>query len=864
MRVPEKPSLDGLVEKWSALWTERGTFRFDRTKTRDQVFSIDTPPPTVSGDLHLGHCCSYTHTDVLARFQRMRGREVFYPMGWDDNALNVERRVQLNYGVICDPTLPYVEGFEAPGPRKSGQAPMPVSRPNFIELCAKYTVEAEEAYFKLWSDLGLSVDWTHTYTTIGERAQKVSQTSFLELMERDLAYTSEAPTVWDVDYRTAVAQAELQDREMPGAYHRIKFTGLDGAEDLIIDTTRPELIPACVALVVHPEDDRYRARVGGTVRTPLFGVRVPIKAHELADPEKGTGVAMICTFGDINDVTWWRELSLETRGILGEDGTLLPISWGEPNWESDDPAAAAERYRTMVGLRSERARGRIVTLLRASGDLLDEPKPITHPVKFWENGQSPLEIVTNRQWFIRTVQFREELLERGRELTWHPDYMRVRYEDWVKGLNGDWNISRQRYFGVPIPLWYPVSEDGEPCWDDPIIPDRDALPVDPSVGVPHGFTEEQRGKPNGFVGDPNVMDTWATSSLSPQIVGGWGDDRDLYERVAPFDLRPQANDIIRTWLFYTVARSHMADNRLPWTHAAISGMVNDPDRKKLSKSKGNNPDSPTNILAEYGSDAIRYWASGARPGGDLIFDRNQLKIGRRLAMKVLNVSRFVLAATEDSVALAAGHANPAAATHPIDRALLARLAVVVDQSTAAFEDFDWARSLERTEGFFWSFCDDYVELVKNRAYGSLGAEPAASAAAALRLSLSTLLRLFAPFLPYVTEEVWSWGSEESVHRASWPDASAELLAAGGAGADQAVLESASTVLAAIRREKTNAKMSMRTAVKRAEVRGEADALAAAQEAAGDIAEAGVVAELVWTAGDGPITVTAELELPEAG
>ena len=861
MTVPERPSIDGLVEKWSQLWTERGTFRFDRSKTRDEVFSIDTPPPTVSGDLHLGHCCSYTHTDVLARFQRMRGREVFYPMGWDDNALNVERRVQLNYGVICDPTLPYSEDFVPPGPRKSGERPVPVSRPNFIELCSKYTVEAEEAYFRLWSDLGLSVDWTHTYTTIGARAQKVSQTSFLDLMDRDLAYTSEAPTVWDVDYRTAVAQAELEDREMPGAYHRIKFGGMDGAEDIIIDTTRPELIPACVALVVHPEDDRYRARVGGTARTPLFGVRVPIKTHELADPEKGTGVAMICTFGDVNDVTWWRELGLETRGILGEDGTLLPVQWGDPGWESDDPGAAAERYRTLVGLRSERARARIVTLLRASGDLLDEPRPITHPVKFWENGQSPLEIVTNRQWFIRTIQFREELLERGRELVWHPDYMRVRYEDWVKGLNGDWNISRQRYFGVPIPLWYPVGDDGEPRWDEPIIPDRGSLPVDPSVAVPPGYQEDQRGQPGGFVGDPNVMDTWATSSLSPQIVGGWGDDRDLYDRVAPFDLRPQANDIIRTWLFYTVARSHYAEDRLPWAHATISGMVNDPDRKKLSKSKGNNPDSPTNILAEYGADAMRYWASGARPGGDLIFDRNQLKIGRRLAMKVLNVSRFVLVATQDSAAAVEAEGNT---THPIDRAVLARLATVVDQATAAFEEFDWARSLERTESFFWSFCDDYVELVKNRSYGSLGPEAAVSAATALRLSLSTLLRLFAPFLPYVTEEVWSWRSDDSVHRASWPDARAELLAAGGEGGDEAVLDAASSVLAAIRREKTNAKLSMRSAVKRAEVRGDAGPLAAAQQAGGDIAEAGVVGQLDWAEGEGPLAVTVEFEAPESG
>ncbi len=851
MTVPEKPTLEGLEPKWIQHWDEKGTFRFDRTKTRGEVFSIDTPPPTVSGELHLGHCCSYTHTDAIARYQRMAGREVFYPMGWDDNALNVERRVQLNYGVICDPTLPYEENFDPPGPRKSGQAPQPVSRPNFIELCARYTEETEQMYHELWTNLGLSVDWSHTYTTIGGRAQKVSQTSFLDLLDRDLAYTAEGPTVWDVDYRTAVAQAELEDREMPGAYHRIRFEAVDEGEDFVIDTTRPELIPACVALVVHPEDERYRARVGTMVRTPLFGVRVPVKAHELADPEKGTGVAMICTFGDITDVTWWRELGLETRGILGRDGALIPVPWGEPGWESDDAGAAAERYRALVGLRADRARKRIVALLGASGDLLAEPKAITHPVKFWENGQSPLEIVTNRQWFIRTIQFREELLERGRQIEWHPEYMRVRYEDWVKGLNGDWNISRQRYFGVPIPLWYPIGDDGEVAWDAPIVPERGALPVDPSVDVPPGYTESQRGQAGGFAGDPNVMDTWATSSMSPQIVGGWGDDKDLYERVAPFDLRPQANDIIRTWLFYTVARSHFAEDRLPWAHAAISGMVNDPDRKKLSKSKGNNPDSPNNLLADFGADAMRYWACGARPGGDLIFDRNQFKIGRRLAMKLLNVSRFVLSSTEERAA-----AFDSPSTEAIDQALQAQLAEVVAQSTAAYEELDWARALERTEAFFWRFCDDYVELVKSRAYGSVGDSGADSAAGTLRRTLSVLLRLFAPVLPYVTEEVWSWWQDGSVHRSAWPEAS-ELLSTGGGEGDSAVLIAAADTLSLLRKQKTEARLSMRAAISRAEISGPAEQTALARKAERDISEAGVVQEMVWTDSETPLAVAVE-------
>ena len=857
MTVPEKATLEGLEPKWIAHWNEQGTFRFDRTKSRAEVFSIDTPPPTVSGELHLGHCCSYTHTDAIARYQRMAGREVFYPMGWDDNALNVERRVQLNYGVICDPTLPYEENFEPPGPRKSGQSPQPVSRPNFIELCARYTEETEQMYHELWTNLGLSVDWSHTYTTIGTRAQNVSQTSFLDLLDRDLAYTAEGPTVWDVDYRTAVAQAELEDREMPGSYHRIRFASVDGGDDFVIDTTRPELIPACVALVVHPEDDRYRDRVGTMARTPLFGVQVPVKAHELADPEKGTGMAMICTFGDVTDVVWWRELALETRGILGRDGALMPVPWGEPGWESDDAAAAAERYRALVGLRADRARKRIVALLTASGDLLAEPKAITHQVKFWENGQSPLEIVTNRQWFIRTIQFREELLERGRQIEWHPEYMKVRYEDWVKGLNGDWNISRQRYFGVPIPLWYPIDAEGEVAWESPIVPGRDALPVDPSVDVPPGFKEAQRGQPGGFAGDPNVMDTWATSSLSPQIVGGWGDDRDLYERVAPFDLRPQANDIIRTWLFYTVARSHFAEDRLPWAHAAISGMVNDPDRKKLSKSKGNNPDSPNNLLADFGADAMRYWACGARPGGDLIFDRNQFKIGRRLAMKLLNVSRFVLSSTEDRA-----EAFTSPSTEPVDQALQAQLAEVVSQSTAAYEELDWARALERTEAFFWSFCDDYVELVKSRAYGSVGDVGADSAAGTLRRTLSVLLRLFAPVLPYVTEEVWSWWQEGSVHRSAWPMAD-ELLSTGGADGDQAVLQAAAGTLSLLRKRKTEAKLSMRAAIARADVTGPAEQIALARKASTDISEAGVVAEISWTDSEEALAVEVEWAPTEA-
>src|SRR6185295_19359047 len=469
MPLPEKPALEGLETKWIAAWEASGVYRFDRTHRRDEIFSIDTPPPTVSGSLHVGHCFSYTHTDLVARFHRMRGKAVFYPMGWDDNGLPTERRVQNYYGVRCDPSLPYVASFTPP--TQPPKPPISISRPNFIALCARLTGEDEKAFEQLWKTLGLSVDWSMTYATIGWRAQRVSQLAFLHLLHRGLAYHLEAPTLWDVDFKTAVAQAELEDRDVPGAYHRIKFGVADvpsSSRTVEIETTRPELIPACVALVAHPDDARYQPLFGHAVETPLFGVRVPVKAHALADPEKGSGLAMICTFGDTTDVTWWRELGLPVRAVIQPDGTLREVTWGAPGWESVDADRAQRSYNDLARLSASKARTKIVEQLKESGDLVGEPRPITHPVKFYEKGDRPLEIVTSRQWFFKTIEYREALLARGRELKWHPPYMQARYENWVNGLNGDWCVSRQRFFGVPFPVWYPIGDLGRVEYQHPI------------------------------------------------------------------------------------------------------------------------------------------------------------------------------------------------------------------------------------------------------------------------------------------------------------------------------------------------------------------------------------------------------------
>ncbi len=866
VNVPDRPALEGLEDKLSERWRTEGTYAFETDTTREQVYSIDTPPPTASGSLHVGHMFSYTQTDVLARFQRMNGKNVFYPMGWDDNGLPTERRVQNYYGVRCDPTKPYVEGYRPPEtPAKNQRDWDVVSRKNFIELCEELAVEDEKVFEALFTRLGLSVDWSLTYRTIDDVSRAVSQRAFLRNLASDDAYMAEAPTLWDVTFRTAVAQAELEDREMPGAYHRIPFFTESG-EQVIIETTRPELLPACAALVAHPDDERYQGLFGTMVTSPLFEVPVEVKAHALAKPDKGSGIAMVCTFGDLTDVTWWRELQLPTRTLIGRDGRFHAET---PEWITSEAGRA--HYEALAGKTVFSAKEAVVAALKEA-DLLDgEPKKITHPVNFYEKGDKPLEVISSRQWYIRNggrdAARRDALVSRGREVAWHPEFMRSRYENWVEGLNGDWLVSRQRFFGVPIPVWYPLDQDGEPDYEHPILPSDEALPVDPVAEAAPGYEESQRDVPGGFTGDPDVLDTWATSSLTPQIVGQWSRDEEYFGTVFPFDLRPQGHDIIRTWLFSTMVRAEALNDSIPWKHTALSGWILDPDRKKMSKSKGNVV-VPTDVLDEFGSDAVRYWAASAKLGADTAYEVAQMKIGRRLAIKLLNASKFALnlGATEQNVIRSAEQA--AVITNPLDRALMVRLRETVEQSTRAFEAYDYARALNLTESFFWQFTDDYVELIKDRAYGGHGEGEQASVLAALATTLDALLRLLAPFQPFATDEVWGWWRSGSVHRAAWPGLAQEVtgIQAASDGGDAGVLSTVAQALGGIRKSKSEAKVKQRTEVRSAVVTAPADRLEQLRGALQDLKAAGNVTDLSLVEGTpegDAVLVVSDVELAPA-
>lgn len=809
--------------KWREVWEKSGIYKWNPAEPRQNTYVVDTPPPTVSGSLHVGHAYSYAQTDVIVRYHRMRGKNIFYPMGWDDNGLPTERRAQNVFNIRCEAHLPYDPNWKPDRSRKSKEVDL-VSRRNFIEACEIITQEDEQAFENTWRKLGLSVDWSQIYTTIGDHCRKISQLSFLDLIEKGLAYNAESITMWDVGFRTAVSQAEVEDREINGAFHDLRF-GSEGGEEFIISTTRPELLAACIAVAAHPEDARYKKYFDKRAITPLFRAVVPIVPSIHADPEKGSGILMICTFGDLADVEWWRQSGLPIRQVLGMDGRLLPIKFGQGAFESVNPEAAQRAYDQLVNLTVKQARKKILELLSEPGSGPDgksvavrgEAKPLRHTVRFYEKGDHPLEFIPTRQWFIKVLDYKKELLEQGRKIKWHPDYMHTRYEHWVEGLNQEWCISRQRYFGVPLPVWYPILDSGLPDYNRPIFPDSRDLPVDPLTDVPRGCTEEQRNTAGGFCGEEDVMDTWGTSSLTPQISSYWGIDAGRHKKLFPADLRPQAHDIIRTWAFYTIAKAWLHEKEIPWKHAAISGFILDPDRKKMSKSKGNVL-TPEELLNEHSSDVFRYWASRGRLGVDSAFDETLFKIGRKLVIKIFNASKFVLSQL-DVLKVSTDNLSLEMVCSECDRAWIAMLKKTIENASRAFEDYDYTAALQGIEDTFWNFCDNYLEMVKVKAYQGGESPESRSALAALNWSLKTFLRLFAPFMPFVTEEIWSWRFQDetsSIHKAPWP-AAAEAACVDAPQSDKS-FEAAAEVISQVRGAKTINQVSQRTPVSELTIR----------------------------------------------
>ena len=721
-----------------SFWSQNGIYDF-HTESHDPVYSIDTPPPTVSGYLHLGHVYSYTHPDIFARFWRMRGYRVYYPMGFDDNGLPTERLVESRLGINA---------------RRIG-------RRAFIEKCLQLSEEMEADYRSLWQRLGLSIDWRYTYRTIDRRSQRISQKSFLDLYAQNLMYRKEAPTLWCPECQTAIAQAELNDLEKDGEYIVINFLTEDG-EFLPIATTRPELLPACVAIFINPDDPRYFHLRGRSVMVPLFSRRVPILVDSAADPGKGTGAVMCCTFGDVTDVYWWHTYNLPKIEVVNRNGTL---------------ASSAREY---GGQSLAQARKGIKTALARHGFLLDE-QPTIQSVRVHERCDTPVEYITTRQWFIRVLDFKEDLLKAGESIHWRPAQMKSRYLSWVNNLNWDWCISRQRYFGVPIPVWYCQS-----C-GQVITAEDSQLPVDPTVDLPSSPCPNCGEE--SCLPEADVLDTWATSSMTPQIAGNWLDEdhddhhNDLYSSVFPFSLRPQAHEIIRTWAFYTIVKSLYHFKTLPWMKVLISGSgIAGEGMGKISKSRGGGPMPPLEMIDRYSADALRYWAASTGAGKDSIISEEKVQSGVKFATKLWNIARFTAGFTQ-------GYKLPESqeskgmvknALTPADRWILSRLQGLIQRVTHLLEQYDYASAKSEIETFLWSeLADNYLEMCKQRLYHqSLPSRQAAIYS--LHTALHTIILLLAPYLPFITEQIYQAvftpaDGNPSIHLSGWPTPDKSLI-----------------------------------------------------------------------------------------
>ncbi len=723
MELPKDYDFKTVEQKWQQHWEKEKVYRFDRT-VKKNVYSIDTPPPTVSGNMHLGHAFSYAQGDFIARFQRMLGNNVFYPFGTDDNGLPTERLVEKL--------------------KKVSSNRMP--RHEFIKLCHATIEEIKEDFIKDWKAIGMSADFSKAYSTIDPHCIKTSQLSFIDLYKKGRIYQQDYPTMWCTLCRTAIAQAEVDDPEFDSHFNDIVFHV--GEREVVIATTRPELIPACVALMFHPNDERYKKLKGKFAKVPLFGYEVPILVDEKVDPTKGTGIVMCCTFGDQTDVEWWNKHKLQLRSVLTNNGRLNDL---------------AMQFKDMP-LRE--ARKAILEELRSKNLLLLQ-KPIKHFVKVHERCSTEIEFLKTRQWFIKVLDKKKELLDAGNHLVWYPSYMKTRYVHWVENLQWDWCISRQRHFGVPFPLW-----SCKKC-SMVLLASKEQLPIDPLQEKPSKAC--QCGSKE-FQGELDVMDTWATSSLTPQIALDWINDEKFFEQHSPMSIRLQAHDIIRTWAFYTITKAVYHSQKVPWKHIAISGHALDPHGKKMSKSKGNVID-PRKVLQQYGADALRFWAANAKLGEDVPFQEKELVAGKRMATKLWNASKFCLLQLQ-------GYAGDKPRTYaPMDKWILSKLQHLVEECTGTFTQYEYSRTKAATEHFFWHvFCDHYLELVKDRLYAKekYAKDEVVSAQYTLHAVLKTVLKLIAPIMPHITEEIYSIAfakeeKKESIHFAAWPVADKHLL-----------------------------------------------------------------------------------------
>lgn len=742
------------------IWEINNINNFD-PNSQAPVFSIDTPPPTVSGKLHLGHTYSYSHADFIARYKRMSGFNVFYPMGYDDNGIPTEKLVE----------------------KKLGTPLHEFDRDEFTKHCLKISEETEREYELLWKVLGLSIDWRHTYRTISPDSVKISQQSFLDLYKDQKIYRKNAPTIWCSNCQTAIAQAELEDLDRESEFIYLDF-GTATGDTIPIATTRPELLAGCVAVFVNPEDTRYKKFIGEQTLVPIYGHQVAVLPDPAIEIEKGTGVMMCCTFGDSVDVELWLKYDLPLRAVIGINGQI------------------ADNIDFIAGKPIPDARREIKNLLKEQGFVI-KTETTQQSIRTHDRCGKPVEYINTQQWFVRILDQKEAFLDLGNRVNWHPASMFSRYKSWVENLHWDWCISRQRYFGVPIPAWTCKS-----C-GELVLAESDQLPVDPISTSPLISCPGCGG--NEFNPDEDVMDTWATSSLTPELatmaLEKMGADKDMH----PMSMRSQAHEIIRNWAFYTIVKSHYHHNRLPWESALISGWgIAGVGQEKISKSKGGGPVSPLEMIRKFSADAVRYWAASTGPGKDAVIDELKIKSGAKLSRKLWSVARFSMNFLNNDRQIEYQDLTFSSA----DKWMLADIQETINNATNHFDNFDYAAAKNEIETFFWVFADNYLEMIKQRLYDPDNKSRDA-AVFSLRYILQTTILLFAPILPYTTEYIFQAifnkkSAPQSIHISGWPEVNQSFINALAKTNGKQLLD----IAASVRRFKSDNNLSLRTEIKR--------------------------------------------------